>query len=229
MLVHGQEPTVCTLSSHTTSLVKEDSLERRCVAHSLLHTRVDVEVLHSDCATTRVSVVVVPAVRAGVETCCLVPVVVVELCARHGEVLSSRCANTDRRYLVKGFFSVFRLANDQTADNLCPTGLLVVVSPGHLHANFQVVSGLEVVPLNRTSTLDDGAVALVLVADEVLVLGRDRRVVVRIGRVIVDRVALSCSRDVVVEDTETVAAVRVGDIVVELAKLLVLWAHVRVE
>jgi len=85
------------------------------------------------------------------------------------------------------------------------------------------------VPLDGASTLNDRTVALVLVRDEVLVLGSDGWVVVRRRFVIDDGVALLLARDVVVEDTQTVATVRVSHVVLELAQLLVLGAHVRIE
>jgi hypothetical protein len=85
------------------------------------------------------------------------------------------------------------------------------------------------VPLNGASTLNDSAITLVFVRNKVVVLGGDRWVVVRVRRVIIDGSALLLARNVVVEDTETVATVRVGYVVLELTKLLVLRAHVSIE
>ena len=161
MLVHGQEPTVCTLSSHTTSLVKEDSLERRCVAHSLLHTRVDVQVLHSDCATTRVSVVVAPAVRAGVETCSLVPVVVVELRQLNGQVF--RAWGHDASW--RGFQQLSVITGPSVADQDTCIDLRVAIGYVdllHLDARSDVIIEREVIEVDVTDFVGHGLLAHLL-------------------------------------------------------------------
>mmetsp|Transcript_467 Transcript_467/g.690 ORF Transcript_467/g.690 Transcript_467/m.690 type:complete len:373 (+) Transcript_467:3585-4703(+) len=225
-----QEPGIGTLASHAACLIEEDSSEGGAVFDDLFNGGgIEEQVSNSHGTATRVGVVVVPAVRASRDGSSLVPVVVVELDARHVEVLSTGGADTERRRLVEGLLSVLRFANGETADDLSMAVLLVVVRARHLHADLEVVSRLEVVPLDGASTLNDRTVALVLVRDEVLVLGSDGWVVVRRRFVIDDGVALLLARDVVVEDTQTVATVRVSHVILELAQLLVLGAHVRIE
>mmetsp|Transcript_468 Transcript_468/g.710 ORF Transcript_468/g.710 Transcript_468/m.710 type:complete len:709 (+) Transcript_468:3585-5711(+) len=225
-----QEPGIGTLASHAACLIEEDSSEGGAVFDDLFNGGgIEEQVSNSHGTATRVGVVVVPAVRASRDGSSLVPVVVVELDARHVEVLSTGGADTERRRLVEGLLSVLRFANGETADDLSMAVLLVVVRARHLHADLEVIGQLEVMPLDSAGTLNNRTIALILVGDQVVVLGGDGRVVVGVSGVIVDGAALLLTRDVVVEDTQTVATVRVGNIVFELAKFLVLGAHVGVE
>ena len=102
----------------------------------------------------------------------------------------------------------------------------IITCARHLHANFEVVSSLEVMPLDGAGAFNDSTIALILVANQVLVLSRDRWVVTRAFGIIVERSALLDTRDVVVEDTKTVATIRMSNVVVKLAQLLVLWAYI---
>ena len=174
--------------------------------------------------------------RASTECSSIIPVVVVELGARDSKVLGTWSADTEGANFVQSFLSVFGLANDQTTNNLGVPMPHVIISARHLHTDFKVVSSLEVVPFDGTSTLNNCTITLVLVRHkvlvrhEVLVLGRNRWVVVGgISSIVVDWVALPRAREVVVEYSETVATIRMGNVVIKLAKLLVLRANVCIE
>lgn len=62
-------------------------------------------------------------------------------------------------------------------------------------------------PLDGASAFDDSTITLVLVADQVFVLGRDRRVVISGLSIIVDGITLTSAWNMVVEDTKTITTI----------------------
>ena len=170
--------------------------------------------------------------RACSETCGIIPVVVVELGVVNAEVLCARCNDAMGTGDVEGLFCVFGAANDHATNDLGPP-IDDVLGQRELDARQDVVRSLEVVELHRAHALCNGSVSAVLVGDEVVELGEDGRVVgvgiVRVGRVVHHRLARVRPRDQVVEDSETIAPVRVGNVVSKLTKLGILRANIRIE
>ena len=83
--------------------------------------------------------------------------------------------------------------------------------------------------MDGSSTFNDSTIPPVFPSNEVLVLSNNGRVVFVASGIVVDWSALNLTRDVAVEDTQTITSIRVSNIVTEFTQLLVLRADISIK
>ena len=172
------------------------------------------------------------AVRAITKSGCIVEVIVVEASSINCEAFSSWCNDTMRRGIIEFSLRVSSASNKDTADDL---GIAIdhVLSKGHLSAGKLVICDLEVVELDCTDTLSNSTVSACFPSSESLKSGWNYWVgsvwVRRVAHVSDQRAAWVRPWDQIVEDSETVAAERVTNVVAELTNSRVFWANVWIE
>lgn len=143
------------------------------------------------------------------------------------EVLCARSDDTMRACFIKKLLCVASSCEDNTSNDL-GAGVLSgsavdVFGQGVFHTSKKVIGSLEVNHLNCTDTFGDSTIPLVLVRDQVVELSEDRAVCVvgvsRICVVIHKWFAHVLTGDHIVEDSEAIASIGVGNVVSEFTDL----------
>ena len=102
------------------------------------------------------------AVRTSAETCSVVPVVVVELCALNAEVLRPWSDNTMWTANIDFLLGILGSSDDHATHDLC-IAVNDVFCERKFNACENIVCSLEVVELDSTHTLCNRSISTILV------------------------------------------------------------------